>query len=126
MPKARLSQVQTAVTMADQNKKCSEKPSAKVAPFNYIAFETATGEILYVRNYIKLPKEYEDKSPTKGPRRRRRTRIAFTDAHEYKLEDEFLKSPFLDKSRREYLSKCLNLTERTIKIWFLNRRKKEK
>ncbi|XP_028157599.1 homeobox protein Hox-B8-like [Ostrinia nubilalis] len=101
-----------------------EKPSAKVGPFNFIPYETATGEILFVGQYIKLPNDYEDQSPKKGVKSRKRTKIAFTDAHEYKLETEFLKSPLLDKARREYLSKCLNLTERTLKIWFLNRRKK--
>ncbi|XP_023954107.2 homeobox protein DLX-3-like [Bicyclus anynana] len=56
----------------------------------------------------------------------KRIRTAFTSHQMMELENEYARTRYLDRSRRIELSEILNLNERTIKIWFQNRRMKEK
>ncbi|VVC88478.1 unnamed protein product, partial [Leptidea sinapis] len=60
---------------------------------------------------------------TKKPKR---VRTAFTSQQMMELELEYTRTRYLDRNRRLELSEKLQLNERTIKIWFQNRRMKDK
>jgi hypothetical protein len=64
--------------------------------------------------------------PPNGVRKTKRIRTVFTEAHTSKLEHEYARHRYLDQSRRNMIAKALSLAERTVKIWFQNRRMKEK
>lgn len=66
------------------------------------------------------------KPATGGVKKPKRIRTAFTSQQMMELENEYARTRYLDRSRRIELSEVLNLNERTIKIWFQNRRMKEK
>ncbi|XP_011185111.2 paired mesoderm homeobox protein 2-like [Zeugodacus cucurbitae] len=60
------------------------------------------------------------------PRKPKQKRTKFRPSHVEILEKEFLKHPLLRPARRAELAKQLNLKESSMKIWFQNRRRKEK
>lgn len=99
------------------------KPSASVEPFNYVKFEGATGETFYFSKYFKLPPNLPSPKPSN---KRKRIRTAFTDAHLYKLEEEYAKCRFIKRKDRKLLAHALNLTETNIKLWYQNRRSRDR
>ena len=58
--------------------------------------------------------------------RTRRNRSVFTKNQLMRLEYQFNQTPFISKMTKSFLSLSLNLDETTIKIWFQNRRAKQK
>ncbi|VDI62256.1 homeo domain only family, other [Mytilus galloprovincialis] len=58
--------------------------------------------------------------------RPRRQRTTFTSEQTLKLEIEYNRTEYISRPRRYEVAKLLSLSENQIKIWFQNRRAKEK
>lgn len=62
----------------------------------------------------------------RGPRAPRRQRTTFTHEQTLRLEMEYHLSEYISRGKRFQLADILDLTENQIKIWFQNRRAKDK
>jgi len=76
--------------------------------------------------YLDKPKGEKPLKSWQSAEVRKRSRTTYTRAQQLELEKEYCYNRYISRARRIELAKNLTLTEKHIKIWYQNRRMKEK
>ncbi|XP_016067594.1 PREDICTED: ventral anterior homeobox 1 [Miniopterus natalensis] len=118
LPAAFLKEPQSAFSAAGAAEDCNKSKSNSSADPDYcrrILVRDAKGSI----REIILPKGLDLDRP-------KRTRTSFTAEQLYRLEMEFQRCQYVVGRERTELARQLNLSETQVKVWFQNRRTKQK
>ena len=90
----------------------------KLCRNNTITFINLRHLILFIKCY---------KMSTAGKTRTKdKYRIVYTELQKVELEKEFLYNQYITIQRKSELAACIGLTDRQVKIWFQNRRAKDR
>lgn len=106
--------------MRTQNGHVIRPQNGPVVPGPTWSNQTAPGR------FVAQTPGWNNSKPSGGVKKQKRIRTAFTSQQMMELEQEYSRTRYLDRARRIELADILRLNERTIKIWFQNRRMKEK
>nr|XP_006200298.1 ventral anterior homeobox 1 [Vicugna pacos] len=118
LPAAYLKEPQGAFSASGAAEDCNKSKSNSTADPDYcrrILVRDAKGSI----REIILPKGLDLDRP-------KRTRTSFTAEQLYRLEMEFQRCQYVVGRERTELARQLNLSETQVKVWFQNRRTKQK
>ncbi|BET03018.1 homeobox protein [Nesidiocoris tenuis] len=106
--------------------------AARVAPQHMLTAARYEEQLLHLRHFVPPTHPFPPGLTAFLARRRRkegrprRQRTTFSSDQTLRLEIEFHRSEYISRSRRFELAESLRLTETQIKIWFQNRRAKDK
>ncbi|XP_055386617.1 homeotic protein caudal-like [Condylostylus longicornis] len=77
-------------------------------------------------DWMKKPASYGQQPNPGKTRTKDKYRVVYTDYQRLELEKEYHTSRYITIRRKTELAQCLQLSERQVKIWFQNRRAKER